>query len=409
MNQRDKQTNTNMADLPTKTSTDINFDVFDVPTPCYLVDTDLLQLNLNRLTEVKRQTGVKILLAQKAFSMYSLYPQISAALDGTTSSGLHEAKLGAAYFPGETHVFTPAYRPIDLPELLDICDYMVFNSFDQWQRHKGTLVSHPSPPSVGMRVNPEHSTQDTPLYDPCGPGSRLGATLDNFRPEELDGIDGLHFHTLCEQGAEDLSDTLTVVEQKFGDWLPQMKWLNMGGGHHITDQRYNLPLLLRTIEHAQNKYDVQVYLEPGEAVVLNTGFLVAEVMDSVNNAIETLILDASAECHMPDVLAMPYRPKVVLQTKDGKQFFDADGPNVKPHTYRLSSCTCLAGDIVGDYSFDEPVRPGDRLIFFDMALYTMVKNNTFNGMPLPSIMTYGKKDGLRLVRDFGFEDFRSRL
>jgi carboxynorspermidine decarboxylase len=395
--------------LPAKEASDIHFDVFSVPTPSYVVDRDLLQANLNVLAAIRQQTGVKILLAQKAFSMYHLYPQIAAALDGSTASGLYEAKLGAECFPGETHVFSPAYRPDDMAELCALCDHMVFNSFEQWVRHRASVQSAARPPSVGIRINPQHSTQDTPLYDPCAPYSRLGVTVDQMRPDLLSEIEGLHFHCLCEQNVHDLISTLDVVEEAFGGWLPQMKWFNLGGGHHITRKGYDVQLLTDTLNRLQEQYDLQVYLEPGEAVVINTGFLVTEVMDSVNNQMEILILDASAECHMPDVLAMPYRPQVVAQKSGRTDFLPGEAPQIQPHTYRLSSCTCLAGDVVGDYSFAEPLRTGDRLIFFDMALYTMVKNNTFNGMPLPSILSFSQKDGPVLLRTFGYEDFKSRL
>lgn len=394
--------------IPAKSSADITFDISAVPTPAYVVDRDLLQLNLDVLKYVQLRSGCKILLAQKAFSMYSLYPQIATALVGTTASGIYEAKLGAEYFPGETHVFSPAYHQNDMPELLTICDYIIFNSFEQYDKFADDLKKADIPPSAGIRINPEHSTQDTPLYDPCAPGSRLGVTRANFKETLPEGIEGFHFHTLCEQGFDSLLPTWEAVEAKFAHFLPQLKWLNMGGGHHITRQDYDVDSLIELIQYIRNTYNLQVYLEPGEAVVLNTGFLVCEVMEIVHNEISTLILDCSAECHMPDVLAMPYRPELVACVR-GKEIISGQNPNEAKYTYRLSSCTCLAGDVVGDYSFDQEIRIGDRLIFFDMALYTMVKNNTFNGMPLPTILSHSQKSGLRVERKFTYEDFQSRL
>ncbi|MGI6077572.1 MAG: carboxynorspermidine decarboxylase [Fastidiosipilaceae bacterium] len=372
-------------------------------TPAYVVDLDLLQRNLDLLDYVMKQSGAKILLAQKAFSMFVTYPQIAQVLAGTTASGLYEAKLGHAYFDGETHVFSPAFKPAEMDELCRFVDHIVFNSFSQWKRYREQVKAAPQHISCGLRINPEHSTQDTPLYDPCAPGSRLGITIDQFESAELKGIEGLHFHTLCEQGFNDLKATLDVFEEKFGKWLPQMKWLNLGGGHWITHQNYDVKGLIAEIKRLRDTYDVEVYLEPGEAVVLNTGFLVTEVLDFVENHGTIALLDASTECHMPDVLAMPYRP---LAAHNGKL---AGDPAEKAHTYRLSSCTCLAGDILGDYSFDKPLQAGDRLVLFDMALYTMVKNNTFNGMPLPAIYTHSEKYGLKCIRTFGYEDFKTRL
>lgn len=385
--------------LPYKDGRDLHWDAGQVKTPAYLVDRDLLQANLDLLAEVRRLSGAKILLAQKACSMFALYPQISAALDGTTASGLYEAKLGAEYFPGETHVFSPAFRAVDLPELCDICDHIVFNSFDQWRRYRTAVLALGHAVSCGLRLNPEYSTQDTPLYDPCAPGSRLGVTPANFKPDELTGIEGFHLHTLCEQNVDALEATLLRFEAAFGPWLHQIKWLNLGGGHHITRRDYDVASLIRIIRRLRSAYQVDVYLEPGEAVVLNTGFLVSSVMDVVRNGIDIAILDASAECHMPDVLAMPYRPQI-----EG-----AGEPGEKEYSCRLSSCTCLAGDVTGDYSFDRPLSPGDRIIFYDMALYTMVKNNTFNGIPLPDIVTYSGANGLSVIRRFGYDDFKNRL
>ncbi|MCD8014857.1 MAG: carboxynorspermidine decarboxylase [Lachnospiraceae bacterium] len=500
----------------------------EIPTPAYVVDEGKLIKNLEILKGVQERTGCKILLAQKAFSMFCEYPLIGRYLSGTTASGLYEARLGHEEMGKENHIFSPAYREDEMDEIADICDHVIFNSFSQLgrfgERCKGKA-------SIGLRINPECSTQgaspvspeaaafgtqerDTnaappgiqkaagngadahqehpSIYDPCAPGSRLGITQENFerelfllpsedhecqrlvcsvkdieanwpacsggeteyrvnrltcsckgeeygrnrdvRPRQAlpDCVEGLHFHTLCEQNSDALETTLKAVEQRFGPYLKQVKWLNMGGGHHITRPDYDIERLERCICHMQETYDLQVYLEPGEAVALNAGYLVTEVMDIVENGgFKTLILDASAACHMPDVLEMPYRPPL----------YGSGLPGEKSFTYRLSSCTCLAGDIIGDYSFDREIRPGDRLYFEDMAIYSMVKNNTFNGIALPSIWAMEAGNGgsepgrsmeagnddlesgnddlesgemrlqgeCRLIKKFGYEDFRGRL
>ena len=374
----------------------------ELKTPCYVIDEKKLRENLEILAGVRQRTGCRILLAQKAFSCFYEYPLIGRYLDGTTASGLFEARLGREEMNLENHVFSPAYRDQEFDETAGLCDHIVFNSFEQLRKYAGRCQGK----SVGLRINLECSTQeDHAIYDPCAPGSRLGVTAEKFEeavrrePELLDRLDGLHFHTLCEQNSDDLERTLAAVEEKFGQWLSGMKWLNMGGGHHITREDYDIPRLERCIRRAQETYGVCVYLEPGEAVALNAGYLVAEVLDVVENDIRTLILDASAACHMPDVLEMPYRPPLRDSGKAGE----------KPWTYRLSSYTCLAGDIIGDYSFDREVRPGDRLYFQDMAIYSMVKNNTFNGIPLPDIAVMDEKGDCRVIRSFGYEDFKGRL
>ena len=356
--------------------------------------------NLEILKKVKDDTGCKILLAQKAFSNFFEYPLIGQYLDGTTASGLFEAKLGYEKMGKENHVFAPAFKESEIGELTDICEHLVFNSFSQLEKYADFCKEKGV--SIGIRVNPECSTQgDHAIYDPCAPGSRLGVTLANFREDLVEKLDGIHFHTLCEQNSDDLETTLKAVEEKFGKYLklPNIKWLNMGGGHHITRNDYDIDRLERCIRHMQETYDVTVYVEPGEAVALNAGYLVTEVMDIVDNGIRTLILDASAACHMPDVLEMPYRPPLMGSGEAGE----------KTNTYRLGGPTCLAGDIIGDYSFDHPLQEGDRLVFEDMALYTMVKNNTFNGMPLPAILLLTKDGDMKLVRQFGYEDFKNRL
>ena len=374
----------------------------ELPTPCYVIDEKKLKENLHILKEVKEKAGCKILLAQKAFSCFYEYPLIGQYLDGTTASGLYEARLGMEEMGKENHVFAPAYKDADIRELGKICDHIIFNSFSELRRHKKNV----SGKSLGLRINPECSTQgDRAIYDPCAPGSRLGVTKDVFEreikaePEILDALDGFHFHTLCEQNADDLEKTLRAVEEKFGPWLSKIKWLNMGGGHHITRDDYDKELLIKCIRHMKDTYGVEVYLEPGEAIALNAGYLVTEVMDIVENGISVLILDASAACHMPDVLEMPYRPPLRNSGKAGE----------KPYTYRLSSCTCLAGDVIGDYSFDRKIQVGDKLYFEDMAIYSMVKNNTFNGVPLPGIAVMKENGDCELIRTFGYEDFKGRL
>ncbi len=407
----------------------------EIPTPAYVLDEGILIQNLEILRRVQDDTGCRILLAQKAFSMFCEYPLIGKYLAGTTASGLFEARLGYEEMGKENHIFSPAYRENEIDEIADICDHVIFNSFSQLWRFGPRCLGKTS---IGLRINPECSTQgrssaaaasagetqavDTcgsephsSIYDPCAPGSRLGITQSvferelfsqnngflpsasakeglghaqnqnrcqctgdrqSFTDDLLAHVDGLHFHTLCEQNADDLETTLEAVERRFGPYLKHMKWLNMGGGHHITRADYDLERLEKCIRHMQETYGLEIYLEPGEAIALNAGYLVTEVMDVVENGgITTLILDASAACHMPDVLEMPYRPPL----------YGSGQPQEKPYTYRLSSCTCLAGDIIGDYSLDREIRPGDRLYFEDMAIYSMVKNNTFNGIALPSI------------------------
>ena len=376
----------------------------NIPTPYYLIDLPALTRNLQILQSVKQQTGCKILLAQKAFSMFSLYPLIGQYLDGTAASGLFEARLGHGEMGGETHVFAAAYRPDEMDEILDICDHVIFNSFSEWERYRGKALR--AGKQYGIRVNPEHSTQDNALYDPCAPGSRLGVTWENFRPELLGGITGLHFHTLCEQNSDALISTLAVVEQKWSPYFPSLRWINMGGGHHITRPDYDIGALVDCVRGFRARYGLDVYLEPGEAVALDAGVLVSSVLDIVENGdVCIAILDASATCHMPDVLEAPYRPEAELQAGGHK----SGAPGEKAHTVRLAGPTCLAGDVVGDYSFDEPLVPGDRVVFRDMAIYTMVKNNTFNGVCPPSIAVMDETGNLRLIKSFGYEDFRARL
>ena len=370
----------------------------ELRTPYFLVDENRLRRNLNILRDVSVRSGAKILLAQKAFSMFDCYPLLRRSLSGTTASGLYEAKLGREYFGGETHVYSPAFREEEFAELLEVADHFVFNSPRQVEKY--ARRARAAGKQVGLRVNPMCSTQEGhAIYDPCAPGSRLGTTLENFNPEQLPLLDGLHFHTLCEQNADALAVTLEAFEAQFGGYLKGLQWLNLGGGHHITREDYDRELLISLVIGLRERYGVQVYLEPGEAVVLNAGYLVCSVLETLRNGMDIAILDTSAACHMPDVLEMPYRPPLQGSGQPGE----------KTYTYRLGGPTCLAGDVIGDYSFDQPLREGDQLVFEDMALYTMVKTNTFNGMPLPSIVWRDGEGRCRLVRSFGYEDFKTRL
>ncbi|CAM4450182.1 carboxynorspermidine decarboxylase [Paenibacillus typhae] len=378
---------------------EIDIDISALPSPAYLVDERLLKKNLETLNYVQERTGAKILLAQKGFSMHALYPLVGKYLHGVTSSSLFEARLGFEEMGKEVHVYAPAYMEREFDELLGYTDHIVFNSFDQWNRFKDRVQNAGKPISCGIRVNPEYSEIEVPLYDPCYNYSRMGVTLPNFRPEELEGIEGLHFHTMCEQNSDTLERTLKVVEEKFGQYLHGMKWLNFGGGHHITRDDYDLETLIKCILHMKETYNVQIYLEPGEAVALNTGYLVATVLDTMHNGMDIAILDTSAECHMPDVLAMPYRPNIIGSGQPGEF----------PYTYRLGGMTCLAGDIIGDYSFPEPLKYGDKLVFLDMAIYSMVKNHMFNGVNLPAIASYNDEEGLKIIREFEYSDFSGRL
>lgn len=384
-----------------------------LPTPCYVVDEAKIEQNLKILRGVMDRTGARILLAQKAFSMYALYPLIGKYLSGSTASGLYEARLGMEDMvlplkkqgkSCENHVFSPAFREEEFEEILTYCDHIVFNSLKQVEKF-GKRAKECGK-SAGLRINPQCSTQEGhAIYDPCAPGSRLGVTKENLvqglaaQPELFSCIDGLHFHTLCEQDADALEVTLAAVEEAFGEYLPRMKWINFGGGHHITREGYDMERLEHCIRRMQEKYGLIVYLEPGEAVALNAGYLVTTVLETMHNDMDIAILDTSAACHMPDVLEMPYRPPLKDSGEAGE----------KPYTYRLGGPTCLAGDIIGDYSFDSPLKEGDRLYFQDMAIYSMVKNNTFNGMPLPSIALLKKDGRCELVKQFGYEDFKRRL
>ena len=375
-----------------------NCSMEELRTPVYLIDEAALIRNLEILQGVQQRTGCHILLAQKAFSMFRVYPLIAHYLSGATASGLYEARLAHEELGGENHVFCPAYTDAEMAELCKICDHISFNSLRQLEHHRP--VWQAAGVSVGLPVNPEHSTQEGhAIYDPCAPCSRLGiprAALGDALPE---GVEGLHFHTLCEQDAAPLVETFEAFEKKFGQFLHGLRWLNLGGGHHITRKGYDLAALEALIRRIRETYGVEVYLEPGEAIALNSGTLITTVMDVVENGMPILILDASAACHMPDVLEMPYRPPL----------YGAGEPGEKAVTCRLGARTCLAGDVIGDYSFDEMPKIGDRLVFGDMAIYSMVKNNTFNGMPLPDIALRRRDGSCEMVRRFGYEDFKGRL
>lgn len=366
----------------------------ELPTPVYVIDREKLTQNLEILAGIQNRTGCKILLAQKAFSCFYFYPLIKKYLAGASSSGLYEARLAHEEMGGENHVFCPAYLESEFSEIAEICDHIVFNSCAQVKK----FAPHAENASLGLRINPMYSTQKTSIYDPCAVGSRLGVVKAELDESVLDYIEGFHMHTLCEQGSEPLRDTVEAAEKQFGEYFKRAEWLNLGGGHHITRKDYNVGLLESIIKRLQDKYGAEIYLEPGEAVALDAGYLYARVLEIVRNGVDIAILDCSAECHMPDVLEMPYRPPL----------YGSDKAGIYPHTYRLSSRTCLSGDVIGDYSFKEPLKCGDMLRFDDMAIYTMVKNNTFNGMPLPSI---AEKNGdeYAVIRQFGYGDFKGRL
>lgn len=376
----------------------------EIKTPCYIMDEKSLINNLSILENIQKRTGCKILLAQKAFSMFSVYPLIAKYLSGTTASGLYEARLGyeemGKPFGKETHVFAPAFLESEIDEILSICDHIVFNSFAQWEKYKSKITASKRNIEAGIRINPEYSEIETDIYNPCIDGSRLGVRLDELEKSDLEGISGIHFHTMCEQGADTLKRTIEIVDEKFGAFLQNMKWINFGGGHHITKPGYDVELLIKCINHFQNKYNLDVYIEPGEAIALNAGYMVTSVLDIIEGKkIDAAIIDASPACHMPDVIEMPYRPVMI----------NGSNPYEKPYTYRFGGNTCLAGDILGDYSFDLPLNIGDKLILCDMAIYSMVKNNTFNGMALPSICLLKTDGEIQLVKEFSYEDFKGRL
>lgn len=367
----------------------------NLKTPYYLVDETRLLNNLKVIEEIKKRSGCKILLAQKAFSMFALYPLLAEYLDGTTASGLYEARLGFEHFGKEVHVYAPAYKDEDFKEILEYADHIVFNSVNQLKKFKSQALEKGK--TLGIRINPEISTQEHSMYDPCAPTSRMGTRLIDFDESVLPFITGIHFHTLCQQNADALETTLKVVEEKFGKYLHQLKWINFGGGHHLARADYDIDLLVRLIKHFKETYDLEVYLEPGEGIVINTGYFVAQVLDIINNDMPIAILDTSATCHMPDVIEMPFTPPVqdtVIKSK---------------FNYRLAGYTCLTGDNIGEYYFKQPLEIGTLIVFEDMALYTMVKNNTFNGIPLPSIYLRNQLGEDVLIKAFGYSDFKNKL
>jgi carboxynorspermidine decarboxylase len=371
-----------------------------VPTPCFVLDESALKRNLSVLASVQDRTGCKILLALKGFAMFSVFPLIRKTLFGVCASSPHEARLGREEFGREVHTFAAAYSDKDIRQILAVSDHVVFNSFAQWERFRPMVRASDRPVSCGIRVNPAHSEVAIPIYDPCAPCSRLGVLREQFEGQSLEGISGLHFHTLCEKNSDALERTLERFEDQFKEVTPQMKWINFGGGHHITRPDYDVDRLCRLVSDFKSKYGKVVYLEPGEAVALNAGYLVGSVLDIVHNEMDIAILDTSAATHMPDVLEMPYRPDII----------GAGQPGEKSHTYRLAGLSCLAGDIIGDYSFDRPLAPGNKLVFCDMAHYSMVKTNTFNGIQLPSIAIYQPEtDNFSIIREFGYADFKGRL
>ena len=371
------------------------------PTPAYVISEEKLTANLKILSELQKSAGVKILLAQKCFSMFHFYPLIEKYLSGTASSGLFEARLASEHFRGENHVYSPAFRADEINQIASLCDHVVFNSFHQIKKFSSIIKSYGR--SIGLRINPEHSTQKIKIYDPCSPTSRLGVRFDDFKNnlDSIDLIDGLHIHTLCEQNSDALDETVDAFEKNFAPWISRMKWLNLGGGHHITRADYDIDRLKKIIDRLKKNYGVEIYLEPGEAVALNAGVLISTVLEIQPpiDGISNVIIDASAACHMPDVLEMPYRPTIKNSARIGEKRFN----------YRLGGATCLAGDVIGEYSFDRPLSEGDRLIFEDMAIYTMVKNNTFNGMNLPTILALDRQNNFEVVRSFEYNDFKMRL
>jgi carboxynorspermidine decarboxylase len=373
-------------------------DISQLETPCFVTDLGALEANLKLLRSVMDRSGCTILLALKGFAQWSTFPLVRRYLAGATSSSVAEARLAREELGGEVHAYAPAYSDSEMAELVTLADHIVLNSPAQWHRHRRVIER--AGKSAGLRVNHEHQEVEVALYDPAGACSRLGTTIANLRPEDLYGLDGLHFHTLCQTNSDALERAVAAFEAKFGAFIPQMKWVNFGGGHHITRPDYDVERLVRVLRAFRDKWNVPVYLEPGEAVALGAGVLVTQVMDTFHNGMDIAILDTSATAHMPDVLEMPYRPVIV----------GAGDPGAKAHTYKLGGMTCLAGDVIGDYSFDQPLQIGDKLVFLDMAHYTMVKTSTFNGVRLPSIATHDPATGtIAVSRRFGYRDYRDRL
>ena len=371
----------------------------NLKTPVYICEEKLLIKNLELLQYVQEQSGAKIILALKGFAMWSTFDLVSKYLQGCTASGLHEAKLAREKFEGEVHTYSPAFKDDDIGEIAKISDHIVFNSPNQLMKYKSIVKEINPDLSLSLRINPESSSSPKEIYNPCGIYSRLGTTLANFDEEVLSYIDGLNFHALCEQDVNALEDVLESFEEKFSQYFKNLKYINFGGGHHITKDGYDVEKLIRIIKEFREKYSVEVYLEPGEAVGWETGVLVSSVLDIVHNGMDVAILDTSAEAHMPDTLAMPYRADVRDSGEAGE----------KKYTYRFGGNTCLAGDIMGDYSFDEPLKIGDYVIFEDQIHYTFVKNTTFNGIKLPSLAILRKDNNLEIIKEFEYEDYMNRL
>ncbi len=382
--------------------TQIDFSAF--PSPCYVLDESRLRRNMEILDRVQRESGAKIICALKGYSLWKSFPIIKQYLHGTTASGLYEAQLGREEFGGEVHVYSPAFTPDDMTQILEIADHLSFNSFSQWTRYKTQVLEAPRRISAGIRINPEFSEVETPLYDPCVPFSRLGVTKLEFDraleadPTALDGLEGLHFHSLCGKGSDTLERTIAIIEQNFGAFLSRVKWVNFGGGHHITKASYDVDLLIQVVKTFREKWGVEVILEPGEAVGWQTGWLVSSVVDTLHNGMDIAVLDVSVSAHMPDVLEMPYRAEIL----------NAGEPGERAHTYRLGGTTCLAGDVMGDYSFDAPLQVGSQVVFDDMIHYTIVKTTMFNGVKHPAIGILRENGSFDVVREFTYEDFKHR-
>lgn len=391
MSEKDRQA---LTDFPARITS-------EVETPCYLISEEVIERNLAVLDSVQQRTGAKILLALKSFCLPALFPLMARTLHGVCASGPVEARVGREAFGREVHTYAPAYSPAQMERVIRYSDHILFNSLAQWHLFRDRIRMSPGAIEVGLRVNPGHSEVATDLYNPCLPGSRFGLLAEDLKGVDLSGIDGLHFHALCEQNADVLERVLASFERLFGHLIPKMRWINFGGGHHITRSDYDIDLLCRLINGFRGRFPgVEVYLEPGEAVVLNAGVFITTVLDIIDHGIKIAIVDSSAETHMPDVLAMPYRPEIIGARK----------PGVLEHTYRLGGISCLAGDVIGDYSFANPLQVGDRLVLLDMALYSFVKNTTFNGVELPALITFNRKaDTVSVVRRFDYQDYIHRL
>lgn len=388
----------------------VPLDIARVPSPCYVLEVAKLKKNLAVLDRVQRESGAKIILALKGFAFWTSFPYIRDVLHGATASSLNELRLAHEEMGRESHVYSVAFTDAEFPEVLRLADHIVFNSFSQWRRFRPRVEASPRRPEIGIRINPERSEVKTPLYDPCYRFSRLGVTAAEFRADELEGVSGLHFHIHCGNDSGALERNLAAVEEKFGPFFPRMKWVNFGGGHHITRADYDVDRLIRVVKDFKNRYGVDVYIEPGEAVGWQTGPLVASVVDLVKNGMDIAILDISATAHMPDTLEMPYRPEVrgAFHPDDPAPAAAGAGTAGGRHVYRLGGLTCLAGDVIGDYAFDHPLRVGEKIVFEDMIHYTIVKNSTFNGVPLPSLALWTEEGELKIVREFGYDSYKFR-